>query len=114
MAVSPGCMVALGSAAAVEKAGLGDDEKRLCGRSAIGCRAFCIRNLFERSTDVYGSGLGALCGSPWDRTIEGPIHLERSRTIAERCECPRVSVWHRAAGDAQEWLGREVKQQQCI
>ena len=85
VAVGPGDVLALGSAAGVEESGLGNEDEGAFGVAAGGHGGFGGGDLRQAATEVDGSCSEAGGGAPGDGTGEGVVDLEGGGAVAEVC-----------------------------
>ncbi len=76
-------MLAFGCAGSIKKALLGQDGIGSFRVLSPPDSSLALGDLFQRAAQVHGAGPQALLGSPGDRTIQGIVELEHSRTVAE-------------------------------
>jgi hypothetical protein len=67
-----------------------------------------LGNLFERASDVNGSGTQAITGGPWNRRIQCVVDLESTSPIAESLQLILIIRGQVGTGDVKKLSGSNV------
>src|SRR5204862_2858239 len=96
--------------ARVEETCLHEQDERAGGHVAAGHDVLSSRALLERSAALDGPRPRDLGRAPRDRSVEGPVELEHTRSVAIAAELRRVTLRQTPPGHPQELAWGHVEQ----
>src|SRR6516164_3225382 len=100
MAVGPGSVLPGRRSRDIVQALLSDDH--IGGLAMLSCTGGVLGdgNFGQCTSQMHGGSALACLGLPWNRAIEGPVHLEHRSPIPVALELPTVARRQAMAGQA--------------